>query len=480
MSINFFAKWPVLMFCVLALHTFETKANKDHIITMGIAADTIECKIKSIGNGYVIFKTLRDSSEKKYSLYKIQSIKLNANKHNDIITIPSVKFDTINCHITQITNNTISYYLENKRVIHEIRSNYVFACFFNEIKHHPKLDSLNQLKYKLINFKRHTNFGARIITVNNSEILFDKIEYSETKGLAIFNRRENKIIKSNLAISNADKILLNSFDIKSNFFQNTRYLTKIGNLVDIKILEVNEDNLEVEYNSKSTDRTIRFFLDKEEILALIFFDYSSIKEASSRNNSLKHRKMGFNLFGGIGRLVTEEQASEELNDHNIELSSGIHFGLNLNGYLSPNSGIGFTYRYFHSQNSSQELKNTYISGIKINSVSDNVNIHYFGINYIFGSLPSKDVMYDFILSGGMSMLYWSEVINSDIHLNLSGLAPSVGITNRLGFNITKGFSIYLDLSIKIGLVNDVKVNNTKSGEKLNISRVELGGGIKFY
>ncbi len=461
---------------------------QDMIVIPKMVYRTTECKIISADKQNVIYITPESDLQKSLSTEVIARI--NFGKISDQIVRSFLIYDTIPCEILAVNSKNIEYFSESDYVNQSIPKPDVLVCFFNsecttpEYKEYlgrfQQLQDYAKVKRKNIIVKQDGNEIETSGVEIDEKSLYFELYQSDTKIQTFIDRSKVRsfVYSEYYEAPEYSKIKVPKI-LASDYL-----LSRSGRMLECNITSIDTAKLYLE--TVINDKIVNSELDKDKVCAVFFgpldIDFKKSIPVNYQSGGLTGKygtgtKVEFNLSGmwSYRWASVSESIPYALEDYAKQLRSGFGFGANMNVFVDQSSAIGITYKLMNSHNS---IDNINISGIT--STSDKINVNFFGLNYQYSTVGNSHFIYDFGLAVGYVMYKDNSTLNQ-IAVTLEGNSYGINFTNRFNIMADNNFGLFFDFSIFLSFIKEYKFEDQtiELEEPDNLSRIELGTGIKF-
>ena len=475
----------LISFLVLLGILYPAAISQDMIVVPDISYRTTDCKIISANQEKVTYKTLEDGIQKSISTDYIARI--NFGEASDQIVRAFLVYDTIRCEILAVDPDKIVYFSEIDHINKSVPKSQVLFCSFyggcTLPENEQYIDRFRQMQDYAKNKRVNT-----IVKKDGSEIKTTGVEIDD-KSLYFELYQNDTPIQTYADRNKVRSFIYNEYREKNGRNSLSNYiLSSSGRMTECSILNIDTAKLKVE--TQINERIVQSEVTKDKLCALFFgtsdIDFSkpetlTYQPISGRKDETGNPKVEFDICGLWGyrysRLSSDIPAT--LKEYTNKLRDGFGITGNFNLYVNYNTSIGLTYKYMNSHNSTDDI-NYITNNILITSTSDKINIHFIGLNLQYSSTRRNYFSYDMAVAGGY-VIYKDDATLNQIAIEMKGKSYGLSLTNRFNLMTDNNIGFFFDISVFLSSISkyEIEGQTLELDEPDNLSRIELGVGIKF-
>ncbi len=451
------------------------------IVVPKIEYDSIRCKIISASKQIVFYTT--EGTDVQKSLPNKEIARIDFGDPFDQIVQPYIIYDTILCTILAINPDNLEYYSPEDNANHTLSKSDVLVCYLRRrctmdskeiyLNRFRQFHDVDKGKPSNILLKQDgTRIKARKIEIDENFIFFD-ISSKDLQVRTYAPRNQVKSYSYSEFTPNSSKVNISNY-----------ILTYGGNLKECTFIKMDSTKLYMEM--KVGEIYANSEIDINGVCALFFgppeMDFS-IKSPSKYSTVAqpksveKNAKIEFNINGKWGYQFAPvmEVSLNELTEYAKELRSGYGLGSNLNIYTGKHSSLGITYNFMRFNNIIYD-----IDFVGITSLSNNIQLNFYGFNYQFCTLRKKRFICDFSIAPGY-VTYTNDSTVNHLSFTSKGKTFGLNLTSRYNIMANKNIGFFFDVSLFLGSLKKYEFEGqpVELDEPRNLSRIEIGIGIKF-
>ena len=372
--------------------------GQDRIIQPVVKYDIIKCKISHLVEGKLFYNKTTNNAQGVVYFKDISSLSLSDSV--DEIKMPYASFDTILCKIDGIDEDYIFYFADESEGRQRISRSDVFMLQFESSPYNPYI-SFEADKFLANCLYGNRKFSQTIFKKDGGSFRYKKIGDIIGEKVYLDMTTPSGSTLRNTTINLTSISLIEMYKPELRFKNtSTSYILSASSNSPITSTEVVIQNEVITFLGKRNDISYSLSSNKNEVAAIILNNTKNLKESSQRIVSKSDLKRKAELNAGGGASYSLGKAEEGQEDYIDGLRWGFNISANLNSYFDGKNGLGFTYKYFHTANSADDLDWVDENGEPVNRAADNINVSFFGLNYITSHPFGNNGIYDFALAAG--------------------------------------------------------------------------------